>query len=261
MTDIIFKLSERDLAELCAFADGTLSHDRRAEVEARVGASPELLELVERQRRSLRATHALASEHVPASLAAAIAARSRHVHARPAGRRRLTLALSAVGVLAAVVVAFSVLSLSGGQASPSLADAAKLAVEPPGGSAPAAVVGTGRLAVSVQGVPFPDLSRALGWRAVGVRHGRVGGRDATVVYYAKAGRQVGYVIVAGPVLPRPAVAQSTTLAGIQYLTLSLQGRRAVTWRRLGHTCLMIGSVPQAELLTLASWDRGGSETY
>jgi anti-sigma factor RsiW len=38
------------MAELSALADGTLPADRRAEVEARVAASPELQELVERQR-------------------------------------------------------------------------------------------------------------------------------------------------------------------------------------------------------------------
>jgi anti-sigma factor RsiW len=34
------ELSEQELAELCALADGTLPAERRAAVEARVAASP-----------------------------------------------------------------------------------------------------------------------------------------------------------------------------------------------------------------------------
>ena len=253
MADTISGLSEREMADLCAFADGTLPAQRRAEIEARVAASPELRELVERQRISLAATRALASERPPASLKAGIEGRS-----RKAGRRRgrLALALSAAGVLAIAVTAFFILSLSG-PATPSIADAAQLAIETPSGPPPATITGTMQLAVDVQGLPFPDLSREYGWRAIGVRRGRVGGRDATVVYYDKGGRRVGYVIVAGPALPLPGNGASTTLDGVEFQTLSLQGRPMVTWRRLGHTCVMIGAVPQAELLTLASW-RGNS---
>ena len=47
---------------------------------------------------------------------------------------------------------------------------------------------------------FPGLARAYGWRAVGVRHGSVDGRDATVVYYENGSRRLAYVIVAGAAL-------------------------------------------------------------
>jgi anti-sigma factor RsiW len=50
------------MAELSALADGTLPADRRAEVEARVAASPELQELVERQRQAVLAAQRLTSE-------------------------------------------------------------------------------------------------------------------------------------------------------------------------------------------------------
>ena len=64
---------------------------------------------------------------------------------------------------------------------------------------------------------------------------------------------MAYAIVAGPALPRPSNATTTALGGVQFQTLSLQGRPAVTWRRLGHTCVLIGSASRAELLSLASW--------
>jgi hypothetical protein len=35
--------------------------------------------------------------------------------------------------------------------------------------------------------------------------------------------------------------------------LRVNGRRAVTWRRGGHTCVLIGKTTNAELLKLASW--------
>ncbi len=261
MDDMTSELSERDMADLCAFADGTLPAERREEIQARVAASPRLLELVERQRRSLAATTALAAEPVPGSLSEVLQARSRARVSAGRGRRRLALLLSAAGVMAAVVVAFLVIDLSSKTPAPSVADAARFALAPPAGPPPAAVAGTQRLAASVQELPFPDLSRAFGWRAVGVRRGRLGGRDATTVYYARGAHRVGYVIVAGPALPLPGSATSTTLSGVRFQGLSVGGRPMITWRRHGHTCVMIGDVSRAQLLTLASWRGGGSMDY
>ena len=56
------------MAELSALADGTLPAERRGEVEARVAASPELRELLERQRQALLAAQTLTAEEVPGSL-------------------------------------------------------------------------------------------------------------------------------------------------------------------------------------------------
>jgi hypothetical protein len=103
---------------------------------------------------------------------------------------------------------------------------------------------------------FPDFARTYGWQAVGIRRGRLGGRDATVVVYRKGGRRLGYAIVAGTGLPRPEAAHSTVIRGVEYQTLRLSGRTAVTWRRLGHTCVLLGQAARAELLKLASWRLG-----
>jgi anti-sigma factor RsiW len=244
------------MAELSALADGTLPADRRAEVEARVAASPELQELVERQRQAVFAAQTLTSEEVPASLREAVEAR-RPAPGSSRGRTRLVprLALAGAAAVAAAIVAAVV--LSGGPGAPSVADAARLATEPPTAPAPppAGTAGT-RLALGVGGVAFPDFARAYGWRALGVRHGRIDGRDATVVVYGKNGKRLGYAIVDGEGLSRPTGARSTVIHGVTFQTLPLSNRLAVTWRRGSHTCVLIGDANRAELLKLASWPLG-----
>ena len=259
MDDPITRLSDQEMADVCAFADGTLPPSRRGEMEARVAASPELTALVARQRQALAATQTLAAEPVPFSLRASIdGLRPRKA---PRGRRRLGLVLSAAGVLAAVAIVFVVLSVGGGPVAPSVADAAQLALRPPDGPPPAAVAGTPTLAASVGGVSFPDLQASYGWRPVGVRRGQVGGRSTTVVYYQKGGQRIGYAIVDGPALTRPESGASTTRSGVEFRTLALQGQQVVTWRNGGHTCVMIGPVPAGELVTLASWARPAPTGY
>jgi anti-sigma factor RsiW len=264
MVDAFSDLNERDTADLCAYADGTLPAARRAAVESRLAASPELRELVERQRVSLAATRALAGEAVPASLTAGLAGLAR---ARPASRRHRGLAwASAAGAAAVAVAVVLVLILSGGPsaptvATPSVAAVAEFGALPPTGPPPATVAGTAQLTAAVEGLPFPDLSRALGWRTLGVRHGRVGARDATAVYYAKGDQRVSYVIVAGPALPPPGIGSPTAKDGVTFWGQTVQGQSRLWWRRQGHTCVIVGTVPQAELLSIASWRAGGTESY
>ena len=257
MTDALSRLSDREMADLAALADGSLPVERRAAVEAWVSASPELQALLDRQRQSVRATQALTDEPVPASLHEAVLGPRRE--SRPARRWTPQLALvGAVAVLAAVVVAL----FTGGPAGPTVAEAASLADRPPSGPAPpsAGTAGT-QLALGVQGVTFPDLLESYGWKAVGVRHDEVAGRDATAVYYEKSGTRIVYVIVAGKALARPSGVPSATRNGVQVQTLQIDGRPAVTWQRLGHTCILVGPASSEELLTLASWRGDGTLRY
>jgi len=247
-------LSEHDMAELAAFADGTLPVERRAAIEARLASSAELRAFVERQRRALSATHALAAEPVPASLAASVAAVAPRRKRRRAGRRGLAWRLGVAGALVAALAAVVVLSVNRGPAAPSVAAAAGLARQAPSGAAPAPLGTSGTtLSASVQGVAFPDFAPVYGWHALGVRHASLNGRPATAVYYGKDGRRIAYVIVSGPGLARPPSTASATIGGVQYQTLRLNGVPAVTWRRSGHTCVLTGAASPAELLTLASW--------
>jgi hypothetical protein len=261
MGDPTSRLSERQIADLSALADGTLPPDRRDEVEAWVAASPELQALLERQRYSLRATRVAASEPMPPSLPAAV--EGQMPKARRGGGRRLVPRLAFGGAAAAAVLAVVlVLSLGGGASEPTVADAAELATLPASGPPPARAEGSRtELAAGVEGVQFPDFRPRYGWRASGIRHGRVDGRDATVVYYRKDGRRIGYVIVAGSGLPTPSGAEPTTRRGVEYNALREEGNPAVTWERVGHTCVLTGAASDAELFTLASWRGGGALDY
>jgi hypothetical protein len=257
LDDVVSRLSAQDLAELCALADGTLPAERRAEVEARVSTSPDLLELVERQRRAVAATQALAEEPVPASLLETVEGHRRALDVRRAGAWRLAPRLALVGGLAAVVAVLAAIVLSGGPGGPTVADAARLASQPPNGPAPPPLGNNStNLAVDVQGVAFPNLARSYGWHARGIRRSRVDGRSATVVFYAKDGRRIAYVIVAGASLPRPLRAQTTVRDGVRFQTLRTNGKLVVTWRRAGHTCVLTGQAIRAQLLALASWPHG-----
>jgi hypothetical protein len=250
------------MAELAALADGTLAPERRAAVEARVAASPELRELVARQRRAVLASSSVASDPTPASLHAEIEAQVGARRARRGRAWRLFPRLALGGGVAALAAVVLVVGLSGGTAGPSVADAAGLAARPATGPAPDRLDDSrAKLAIDVEGVVFPDLARSYGWRPVGVRHDQVDGRNATVVFYAKEGRQIGYVIVAGDGLPRPSEAQATVSRGVEFQTLRLEGRPAVTWQRLGHTCVLTGEAAPAELLALAGWRGGGTLSY
>jgi len=252
MSDLLPSLSERELAELAAFADGTLPPERRAEVEARVAASPELRELVERQRRTLAATQALSAEEPPESLVATVDALSSGRIKRRSGARWFAPRLALAGGLAVVAAVVAAIVLSGGPGGPTVADAARLAGRSPTGPAPAAITST-RLSANVQGVVFPNFARWAGWHAQGVLRGKVDGRDATVVFYGKDGRRIAYAIVAGSGLPRPSGGDVATIGGVEYQTVRLNGRLAVTWPRGGHTCVLVGNATRAELLRLASW--------
>ena len=244
-------LSNKEIADLCALADGTLPVDRRAEVEAWVAASSERQDLLERQRRSLVATQALASEPVPDSLRQAVEARRRTTGSRSRRRRlapRLGLA-TAFGVAVAIV---AVVVLSSGPAGPTVAQAAQLATQPASAAAPRPTSRT-ELALGVQGVSFPNLASYYGWHASGVRHGHVGNRAATVVFYSKGARRIAYVIVSGASLARPGGGRTSGVGGVEYQTLRLNDKLAVTWQRGGHTCILLGQAKSAELLALAAW--------
>ena len=246
MSDPVSQLSERELAELAALADGTLPADRRPEVEARVAASPELQELLERQRQSLALTETLDDEP-SASLGDAVRER---VGTRRTRRRSLAPRLAATGVaVAAVLVA--ALVLTGGPGAPSVAQAAELAANGPTEPAPASTGGA-TLALDVQGVTFPDFAQSHGWQALGVRRERVGDRDVIAVYYGKGNRRLAYMIVSGDGLRSPSGGQTTTVGGTPYQAVRLNDRLVVTWQRGGRTCILLGDATRAELVTLAS---------
>ena len=249
---MVERLSSEDMADLSALADGTLPAERHAEVESRVAASPELQELLERQRRAVLAVQAVTEEEIPGSLQAAVEAQARG--ARRVKSPRLAPRLALAGAAAVAVAVVAAIVLNSGPGAPSVADAARFGKQSPTAPAPpvAGKAGT-KLALAVGGVPFPNLAKFAGWRAVGVRHGRIGGRDVTVVVYRKDGRRLGYVIVSGAGLARPSGAPAMAIRGVKYQTFRSGNWLAVSWRRGGRTCVLIGRATRRELLRLASW--------
>lgn len=243
------------LAELSALADDTLDPARRAEVEARIAASPALSALYQRERRLLSALHqARATERAPAGLRARVeAARpARHVVAR----RRIAYGGSVAGALAVVVLALVLLLPSGTPGAPSVSDAAALAARGPVRAAPTPDPSrpTARLNESVDEVYFPNWASRLHWRAVGERSDRLGGHIAVTVYYAWGSARIAYTIVGAPALAQPAARETTWQNGTELRTLTVNGRLVVTWRRAGDTCVLSGSgVRASELQTLAAW--------
>ena len=181
-------LSDDQLADLARLADGTLPADRRAEVEARVAASPQLSSIVERQGVALDALRGTADTGAPARLRAQVDRRRGAGRAAGGGRRRVVLG-GAIAAAASVALALILVLPGAFSGGPSVADAAALAEKPPTQAAPGGVPGTPQLLrAEVDDVPFPNYAAKFGWKPVGARQDDPSGRDATTVYYEKGGR-------------------------------------------------------------------------
>ena len=181
------------------------------------------------------------SERAPASLRAELGA----IRARAGARRGLRLpqptlprpvlrytGLAATALTAAVVAL--VVTLGGAAASPSIAQAAALALRGPAAPAPAPdpSAPASLLTARVGDLHFPNWRRAGGWRSVGERTDHLANRSVTTVYYASGHRRLAYSIVSTP-----------TLAGLRtgaepYASLSEHGRTVVVWEERGHTCVL-----------------------
>jgi anti-sigma factor RsiW len=243
-----------EIADLSALADGTLDAARRAEVKARIAASPELTALYERERTVVALLHETRSrDRAPAALRERI---DRDASQR-ATARRAAWGLSPVNRLlgglvatAAVVVALVLILPAGTPGSPSVSQAAAL------GTRAATAPGPGvdpdqptKLGTNVENLYFPNWAAKNGYQAVGERSDRINGRPATTVFYARHGVTVAYTIVGAPALKVP----NGTWSG-HFLSLVLDGRQVVTWHDDNHTCVLSAapSVPGKALVKLAA---------
>jgi hypothetical protein len=252
-------LSDDQLADLARLVDGTLPPDRRAEVEARVAASPQLASIVKRQGVAVDALHGTASTGASARLRARVERRQRGGQVHEGGRRRTAIGGAIAAAVAVALAAILVLPGAIGGA-PSVAGAAALAEKPPTQPAPRPVPGTPQLLrAEVDGVPFPNYAAKFRWVPDGARQDAPSGRSATTVYYDKSRRTIAYTIVSGDALEPPSDARVTRLGGVEYRSFRDSGRTVVTWKRGGRTCVLSAkAVPRPELLTLANWRGKGA---
>jgi hypothetical protein len=245
--------------ELAALADGSLSPEQQAALEAGVAASPELAAQLDEQQRAVSLVRqATGSVAAPARLRARIEAQ------RQARRRSRPAFVLGTGLATAAALALVLLLvLPGGAGGPSIAAAAELATRAAAGPAPPPQTGEPKLlAREVGGVPFPNWHGKFAWRASGERADTVGGRRTATVFYEKQGRRLGYTIVDGAALKVPAGAASVTREGTVLHTFRADGRLVVTWQRGGRTCILVGpGVPRDVLLKLAAWKGKGAVPF
>jgi hypothetical protein len=204
--------------------------------------------------------------------------RARHAWAGPAwvARARPLALIAGTAALVGVAILLLVLALSpGGPAAPTVLQASALALRPATLNAPEENPSTpGLLAISVDGISYPYWESRFGLQTAGARSDRLGGRAVTTVFYAGAGgkqdtplprrpgthaigpstaERIGYSIVAGPALAVPDSGHTVVWHGVRFQLLSAAGSTVVTWRRAGHTCILVGSgVSSRTLLTLAN---------
>jgi anti-sigma factor RsiW len=253
-------LSDAELAELAAFADGSLPARRRAKLAAAVERSPELRALVDEQRTALRAVSEL-DVSAPAPLRARVeAGLDRRA---PRARWRGMALAGGIAAAAAAAVLLAVVVVPGGGSDPTVAEAAALAGAGPTAPAPRPERGEPNLlAASVDGVAFPDYREMFGWRASGERSDDLEDRDTRTVYYERGGDRIAYTIVSGTKLEWPPDWKQAEREGVELRSVERDGATTVTWLRDGRTCVLSGpDVPRDELLTLAAWKGEGTVSF
>ena len=220
-------LPPEDEADLAALADGALYGPRRAALQARLTAEPELAAALECQRTALTL---LAAASLPAPLSLRMAVEELETAQPVVARRRWRLWPVTALALAATVAAFVALLAARG---PAIDEVLAVAMRP--ATAPAA------LGEPFEGVRFPNYDQ---WQATGERTDVVDGREVRTVFYSRDGRVIAYAIVAGPALGDHELRRLRGRAGVV----------AVTWTRSGRTCVIaaIGGDPEA-LARLAVW--------
>jgi hypothetical protein len=250
--------------ELAALADGSLGPERRAQALARVQGSTELQTELAQQERVVALLRA-ADVEAPESLHHWVSSLGGTDRERRRPRRRQTpspawpllagagAALAAVGAVIAVVI-------GAGSASPSLSDAFAATLRPATLAPPReSSANHTQLTWSVDGVAFPYWHGRFGWRTVGARVDRIGGRLIRTVFYAsRSGQRVGYAIMSGPA-PTAAAGNVVWRHGVPYRLWHRDGAQVVAWRRGGHACVMSGKQVNARiLLDLAGRSESGA---
>jgi hypothetical protein len=183
-----------------------------------------------------------APEHLRAHVAEQTARR------RPRRRRLLALGGAVAVAAAAVVVALVVVLGSGG--GPSIDQAVALALRPPTTDAPAIDPShPTRLQEQVGGVWFPSYKDYAEWKPIGSRTDDLDGRRAVTVAYQGDGGPVSWTIVDGSPLHVPDGVPWQDYASFRAAILRDDGgKRVITWRKGGVTCILAGHTDDVEAL-------------
>ncbi|MGA9858355.1 MAG: hypothetical protein WBQ18_10880 [Solirubrobacteraceae bacterium] len=254
-------------AELTRLADGTLPAARADELRAQAQRSPELAAELARQQQAVAMMRSLQTP-APAALLARVQAqtaggRRRRDRGTTQPRRRIALTPGLVAaVLFVVVIAAELIVANQGPTPANIGQAARLALAASTQGPPAADPSQpGRLTIANAGLPFPDWTTDLGWRASGARVDTLGARRVVTVFYTgRDGTRVGYGIVSGAPL-RSVRGTVVNRYGVPFTLDQIGSVRLVTWRRNGHTCVIAGrSVAYPVLLALAGADEHTAAT-
>jgi hypothetical protein len=237
-------------AELARVADGSLDAAHEAEVRRRLERSPDLTAALGEQERVVAMLRSIDAQ-APASLRAALPEQLQRADRSRSRRRFGHLVPVGVALAAALVI---VLVTGGGATGPSLQQTVRLTLAAATYPAPGERTAS-TLDHTAAGIAFPYWQQSVGWRAVGARADRIGGREIVTVFYGRpGGHRVGYAIVGGPALPVSG-GRTVTRGGVPYYFLRQGSATLVTWLRSGHTCVIAGRrVTEATLLALATTD-------
>lgn len=240
-------------AELARVADGSLEAAHEAEVRRRLEGSPELSAALGEQERAMTMLRSI-DVKAPESLHAVLDEQRRRAVRKPRRRLRFGLGYALPATVALAAALAIVLLTGGGSTGPSLQQTVRLTLAAATYPAPTER-NASTLDATAAGIPFPYWQQTVGWRAVGYRTDRLGGREIQTVFYgSRHGRRVGYAIVGGPAVP-VGQGRTVTIGGVPYHFLHQGSATLVTWLRSGHTCVIAGrGVSEATLLRLATAD-------
>jgi hypothetical protein len=179
------------------------------------------------------------------------------LRAPTASRRRPSRLVVAGAVAVTTLAAVLAVALNAGSpGGPTIAEAATLATRAATAPSPSRdAVHPALTRASFAGVTYPYWKDRFGWRAAGERTDSIDGRATRTVFYRHTHHRIGYTVISGKPLKRPAGAQRLVVAGVEMYRYRDGRNTVVAFVRNGHTCVLAGYVHFASTLPkLASWN-------
>jgi hypothetical protein len=154
-------------------------------------------------------------------------------------------------LVACAVAAVLVIGVGGGGSQPSIPAAARLALAPSTGPAPA-TRNARLLDLSYAGVTYPSYA-TFAVPPTGRRRDRLGGRPALTVFYRlRDGTRLSYTVFSGTPISVPGNARTVVYDGVKLRVFSTRpGLTVVTLVRFGRTCVLAAHASAHAVLALA----------